>query len=390
MKIRNPRQSSFNYSLLIYMCTIVILVTLIPFTFRKPDEIHITWSTNFPDLITNIILFLPIGFLFRLSRRKNKDRFCIQALGFGILLSLGIEFSQLFVPGRYTSVIDVITNGTGAWLGAIIFVSMTKKLKEDSAVRLLTLELPLMNIVYLLFPLMWLNCLSIGEEAARLWLMLLLGLFGCGVLASIYIHRLKNDGILTPNKLSLFAFSWFIVASLPALVTFPIEVTGFGIIIGIFVQIPARLPLRRKRDEKRFELPTIKILLPLYVIYLILVAVWPTTLPFQDWQYKINFQELVFNQRMVFTFRFIELIAAFTLFGYMIAEMRGRKNESAGKTFARVLITALVAFVIITMLKGLPSLISFSLIETGLISAASLYGAVIYRLQLFAIERLNF
>lgn len=126
------------------------------------------------------------------------------------------------------------------------------------------------------------------------------------------------------------------------------------------------------------------------MIYLILVAVWPTTLPFQDWQFKTNFQELVFNQRMVFTFRFIELIAAFTLWGYMIAEMRGRKNESSGKTFARVLITALVAFVIITMLKGLPSLISFSLIETGLISAASLYGAVIYRLQLSAIERLNF
>jgi len=46
------------------------------------------------------------------------------------------------------------------------------------------------------------------------------------------------------------------------------------------------------------------------------VAVWPTTLPFQDWQFKINFQELVFNERIVFTFRFIELIAAFTLFGY--------------------------------------------------------------------------
>jgi len=113
-------------------------------------------------------------------------------------------------------------------------------------------------------------------------------------------------------------------------------------------------------------------------------------LPFQDWQFKINFQGLVFNQRIVFTFRFIELIAAFTLWGYMIAEMRGRKNESAGKTFARVLITALVVFVIITMLKGLTVLISFSLIETGLISAASLYGAVIYSLPLSAIERLNF
>jgi hypothetical protein len=129
------------------------------------------------------------------------------------------------------------------------FVFMTKKLKEDHPVRIRTLELPLMNIVYLLIPLMWLNCLSIGQEVARLWLMLLLGLFGCGVLASIYIHRLKNDGGLTPNKLSFIALSWFVVASLPVLVNFPTEVAGIGIIIGIFVQIPARLPLRRKKKE---------------------------------------------------------------------------------------------------------------------------------------------
>ena len=112
MKIPNPRQPSLTYALLIYMCIIVILITLIPFTFRKPEEIHITWSTNVSDFITNIILFLPIGFLFRLNRRRNKDRFCLQALGFGILLSLGIEFSQLFVPwsvpGRFTQVIDLI------------------------------------------------------------------------------------------------------------------------------------------------------------------------------------------------------------------------------------------------------------------------------------------
>ena len=106
--MQNPRQPSLSYALLIYICIIVILITLIPFTFRKSEEFHITWSTNFSDFITNIILFLPIGFLFRLNRKRKKDRFCIQALGFGILLSLGIEFSQLFVPGRFAQGIDVI------------------------------------------------------------------------------------------------------------------------------------------------------------------------------------------------------------------------------------------------------------------------------------------
>jgi len=388
MKIRNPRQSSFNYALLIYMCIVVILVTLIPFTFRKPDELQITWSTNFPDFITNIILFLPIGFLFRLSRRKNKDRFCLQALGFGILLSSAIEFSQLFVPGRYSQVIDVITNATGAWLGAIIFVFMTKKLKEDRAVRLLSLELPLMNIVYLLIPLMWLNCLSTGEEAGRLRLVLLLGLFGCGVLASIYIHRFKEGGNLTPNKLSLFAFSWFMVASLPALVNFPIEVICFGIIIGAFIQILARLPLRREGEEKRFELPTLKIILPLYVIYLILVTFWPTTLPFQDWQFKIHFQELAFNQRIVFTFRFIELVAAFTLFGYMVAEMRGRKKESLTTILALIFFVTLSCSVVIEMTRGYPPLLASNILEILFMTASGIYGGMIYRLQLAAIQNL--
>ena len=201
----------------------------------------------------------------------------------------------------------------GTWLGAMVFVCLMGRLKQGSAVRRFALELPLMNLVYLLIPLMWLNSLSTGEETARLWLMLLLGLLGSEVLASIYTHRFKDGGNLTPNKLSLFALSWFVVASLPALANFPIEVTSIGIIIAIFVQIPARISLPRKRDEKRFELPTLRILLPLYVIYLILVAVWPTTLPFHDWQLKTNFQELSFNGRIVFTFRFIELIAAFTL-----------------------------------------------------------------------------
>ncbi|MBW2643681.1 MAG: VanZ family protein [Deltaproteobacteria bacterium] len=388
MKISNPRQFSFSHSLLIYMCIIVVLITLIPFTFRVPDKIHITWSTNFPDFITNIILFLPIGFLFRLSHRKNKDRFCIQALSFGILLSLGIEFLQLFIAGRFAQIIDVITNGMGAWLGAMVFVFLMGRLKEGSSVRLFALELPLMNLLYLLIPLMWLNGLSAGEEVARLWLMLLLGLLGCGVLASIYIHRFKDGGNLTPNKLSLFVLSWFVVASLPALVNFPIEVTGIGVIIVIFVQIPARLPLRRKKGEKRFELPTLKILLPLYVIYLILVAVWPTTLPFQEWQFKINFQELVFNERIVFTFRFIELIASFTLFGYMIAEMRGRRKEARTITFAWIFFITLICSVVIEMTTGYPPLLASNILEILFMTASGVYGAMIYRLQLTAIQHL--
>jgi len=89
----------------------------------------------------------------------------LQALGFGTLLSLGIEFSQLFVPGRFAQIIDVITNGMGAWLGAMVFVFLMARLKEGGSVRRFALELPLMNLLYLLIPLMLLNGLSAEEES---------------------------------------------------------------------------------------------------------------------------------------------------------------------------------------------------------------------------------
>jgi hypothetical protein len=148
------------------------------------------------------------------------------------------------------------------------------------------------------------------------------------------------------------------------------------------------LRIRKKRDEKRFELPTLKILLPLYAIYLIHLAVWPTTLPFQEWQFKINFQELAFNQRMVFTFRFIELIAAFTLFGYMIAEMRGRKKESLTTILALIFFIALSCSVIIKMASGHPPLLASNILEILFITASGVYDAMIYRLQLTTIQQL--
>jgi glycopeptide antibiotics resistance protein len=385
--MRNDRPSALNYTLLIYMCIIVILITLIPFSFRRPAVFRISWSVGIPDVLTNIILFLPIGFLFRLSRRGYTDRFCMKALGLGILISAGIEFTQLFIPGRCTSGIDVMTNGLGAWLGAAAFELIREGLGEDNTIRLFSFELPLMNIVYLLIPLMWLNGLSTGGEAPRLWLLMLLGLMGCGVLAFIYRNRLKQGGRLTANTLSLFTASWFIVGALPVLANFPVQVAGLAVFLSSLMQIPGRLPLQNKRGQRRFELSTLKVLLSLYAVYLLLLALWPTTVPFQDWPRRVSFQDLTFNQRIVFTFRFIEIIGAFTLLGYMVAEMRGRIKESLGVALGWILAIVLSCSAGFVTLRAAHPLIGSDILETLLISSAGVYGAVIYRLQLAAVQR---
>lgn len=392
-QLNQPNPSStttpLGYALLIYMCIVVLLITLIPFEFRMPRTVRILLIPDFKDFITNIVLFIPLGFLFRLSRGKSSDPLCLTAFVLGMLLSLTIESAQVFIAGRYPQVSDVLLNGSGAWLGAMLFRVLKKNLNAKQPFKLFALELPLMNLVYLLVPLMWLNGLATGKESSRLWLMLLLGLMGGGVLSAIYRFRFKQPQGPSFYKLSLFTMGWFFTASIPAMINFPKQIFLFGIFIGIFVQIPARIAGRTQKEERRFELPALKLLLPVYAVYLLLLAAWPTTLPLEQWRFSINFEELVFNERIVFIFRFIEYVASFTLLGYMIAEMRGRKNESTEKTLGWTLSIAFVAAIVIEMLKTYPAISSFNILSIIIITSASIYGAVAYRLQLSAIEHLG-
>jgi hypothetical protein len=72
----------------------------------------------------------------------------------------------------------------------------------------------------------------------------------------------------------------------------------------------------------------------------------------------------------------------------MIAEMRGRKKESAGRTLAWIFIAALISSIIIEIIRGNPPLPRSNILEIVFITAAGLYGGVIYRLQLSSIRSL--
>jgi len=387
LQVSDQKQSILSYALLVYMVIIVLLITLIPFHFHIPQKIQILWESDLYDNITNIFLFVPLGFLFRLSRRNHKDTLCLKALSFGILVSVVIETTQQFLLWRYTSVIDVMTNGAGAWLGAIAFTVIKHNMNERRMSGVFALEIPLMNLVYLLIPLIWLNGLSAGNEASRLWLLLLLGLFGAIVLSSIYIHRLRNAEGLSSNKITLLAMGWFLVASIPVLTHFPLQIIVCVIGIGIIVRLLTVFQKRITKEDRRFELPILRRLLPLYIFYLLLLVFWPTTLAFSEWNLKAAFQGSMLHEQIVFTFRFIESVAAFTFLGYIIAEMRGRKEESPKKMLIWILLFTLSCLIAIAIIKGHIPLSYQNIVELALIAGASLYGGIIYRLQLAAIQR---
>lgn len=75
---------------------------------------------NLRDISTNILLYMPLGFLLAMyiscSRRIPPFSF---HLCWGILLSVCVEITQGFI-GRYSDITDVLSNGTGFALGFLI------------------------------------------------------------------------------------------------------------------------------------------------------------------------------------------------------------------------------------------------------------------------------
>jgi hypothetical protein len=305
-----------------------------------------------------------------------------------VLVSAALETCQLFLPGRDSSLVDVATNGMGALLGAAAANKCTR-VREEPSLLLFAFEMPLMNVVYLLIPLLWLGSLSMGGELERLGLITLLGVFGGSVIASVVVNRLgldRNPGCLMP---AVYAAGWFITGTLPAVMDSPVEVFVAAGVVAAAAGLSALLWRRGDQSERRFELPTLKRAFLLFGLFLLLLSAWPTTLPLAEWSNDLDYKALTEVQRIVLASRFIEGIAAFTLLGYLVAGMRGRRNESALKTLGWAAGCASGFLILTAALRDLLSGLLSSVMEAGLLTGAALYGAVIYRLQLAAVKRLK-
>jgi glycopeptide antibiotics resistance protein len=76
------------------------------------------WITyDLVEFTANIAMFVPVGLLFLLL--VGRRRWWL-ALGGGVALTCAIEFTQLFLPGRFSDVRDIVANSLGALLGVIV------------------------------------------------------------------------------------------------------------------------------------------------------------------------------------------------------------------------------------------------------------------------------
>lgn len=368
---------------LAYLAVVVLLVTLVPFDFAVPDRFQLYTGAEAGDALANVLMFVPLGFVYQLARPASADRRALRALLLGALLSLTVESAQLFLAERFSSPLDVLTNALGAWLGARLELGVTRRLVVTPAlVGRLALELPLMGLVYLLVPLLWIAGLAAAAspQAGRAALLLPAGLVGAVILGQVWRHQLGPAGALSRRRLAVIASGWFGLGAFPALAHAPWLVLAGALLAGALAWLVAGRVLP-PGPERRYEGPTLRAAAPLVALFLLALALWRATEP----PYPvggIRWGSPFTSAGTAEILEFLELCAAYTVAGYLIAELRGRAEgtprEATLTATALALGVAGVLELLVLVLGGPGGSVVRALAAAG----AAAFGAWVYRLQL--------
>ena len=120
--------------ILILVVILIVYGSLYPGTFRTEGVafsqavsilIH-SWPTNIVpslsvDIVLNVLIYIPVG-IFGVIACSNRSRLTqtLAPVSLGLLLSAAMELLQACIPGRVTSLLDLLSNLSGAVSGVIL------------------------------------------------------------------------------------------------------------------------------------------------------------------------------------------------------------------------------------------------------------------------------
>lgn len=115
------------YRWILFASTVALLyLSLYPWRFADPTAHRpflmyqgLSSRNDWIDTVLNILVYIPIGYAGVLAGRHRFRAALLTAIC-GPLFSLMIEFLQTFMPVRYSSWRDLITNSIGVWVGILL------------------------------------------------------------------------------------------------------------------------------------------------------------------------------------------------------------------------------------------------------------------------------
>jgi glycopeptide antibiotics resistance protein len=383
-----------------YTAVMTAVITLAPFRFASAPVHGLSGEWTLSDIVLNIVMFVPLGFLYELthppSAGEGRGSSLPRAFVLGALLSAAIEIAQLFEADRFTSLFDIVTNATGALVGSLLHGIVARRVRAANAVRSLALELPLMGLLYLLAPLMWLAGLAGGDDLRR-WLILPIAAVAGGVLGTV--HAAYVAPALHPPILNVTArqrsvrwligatVAWYLVAVLPSGVR-DANLLVAGATLAVGVSVLRSIATTRYREAapataqgRRFELPTLRLLLPLFAAYLALSSLWPLDGAGPTWHAGVALLPPSIEPSKANVLIALEHIAAFTLVGYIIAEFHGRDVSEYRRMLPRVLTWSGGISLLLEATRGWHPAYGASAAMLVLTCGAGVFGGWLYQLQ---------
>jgi VanZ family protein len=301
--------------LLAYAVAVAVLATLAPFDFEYVPgrRMHVLFLLD--DVLRNLLLLFPAGFLYALSTGRERGPWRVLALG--LALGLAVELLQLLLPARHSNLVDVLANGAGAFAGALAAQQLGHRLQGLLSEQLL-LELPLTGSLYLLASLLMVHGFAAG--GTRVLSTLLLGLSAAPVTAALYRERLGPTRALPAWRFVLYAGLVFAAAALPGLLPRRPIFGGVALLCALAALVFALatwFSLGPHPDEpsaqRRFEARTAARTLPWFLLYVAGLA--------PRWRSLDGGLALVGNRAAL---ALVESCAALTLLGYLLAELTSR------------------------------------------------------------------
>ncbi|HET6674014.1 MAG TPA: VanZ family protein [Nitrospiraceae bacterium] len=93
------------------------------------------------DALANIVLFMPFGFFYA-GRLQTRSGSSVVLIILALALSFGIELYQVYCHNRSTSLLDVIDNVAGAYVGWRVGGQFFEKAPSVEARRVATISSP--------------------------------------------------------------------------------------------------------------------------------------------------------------------------------------------------------------------------------------------------------
>lgn len=386
-------------AVLAYLVVVSLLITWAPFDFAATPQHGLTALWTWSDLVLNVVMFLPLGFLWQGARtsspvvlaeeRRAADREAVrQAALAGLLLSAAIEAGQLFLAGRFTSLFDIATNTAGAALGALAFVAIRPRLAVDSGtVRALALDLPLAGVLVLLVPLLWTSALG-DSDPARLWLLWPVAVSGGALIGSIHGSYLAIATRGSALLAAAAAVAWLLVGALPALLRVTtlgatLDVLGACLVAGAVAGLRSRAAARaRQRDgAQRVEHAALRLAMPPFAAYVTLAALWPLGALDGRWRAAWTLAPAATGLSRGLLLASLAHLAAFTLVGYVTAEFHGRDNARFANGWHRVARRVAPLALLLEWARGWNASVGASAVVLVLAVLSGLFGGWLYHLQ---------